>query len=104
MLFDNLPTQLSPKARAASFTGGDRKAKADKRRAHSLHMPEVKSSHDFIGPQWPVWMVTRGKPSRDKSGRELHKKRGGSLGMQEGWRIVTEEPVHQRVGLAAMAY
>jgi hypothetical protein len=49
-------------------------------------------------------MVTRGKPSRDKSGRELHKKRGGSLGMQEGWRIVTEEPVHQRVGLAAMAY
>lgn len=42
--------------------------------------------------------------SKDLSGGELHRKRGGAIGMMEGWREVIDEPVRQRVGLAGMQY
>lgn len=40
---------------------------------------------------------------KDLSGGELTKKRGGAIGMMEGWREVLNEPVRQRVGLLQMS-
>jgi len=41
--------------------------------------------------------------SKDLSGGELSRKRGGAVGMMEGWREVLNEPVRQRNGLLQMS-
>lgn len=41
--------------------------------------------------------------SKDLSGGELNRKRGGAVGMMEGWREVLNEPDRQRVGLVQIA-
>lgn len=93
---------------AQTATGGDRKPKG-KFQAPRF-MPQQDTGAAFIGPI-DLRMVSRFRGGKihhgkrvefDTSGGELTKKRGGAIGMFEGWREVINEPVRQRVGLAGM--
>jgi hypothetical protein len=82
---------------AKSFTGGDR-TKPEKRRPHRAAVEvAIKYGNDTT----KTYGVHHN--SKDLSGGELTKKRGGAIGMYEGWREVLNEPDHQRVGLLQMA-
>ena len=69
-----------------------------KRRPHILHAPRAKSFDGVIAGK-----VTRYCAGKAQGSDELTRKRGGAIGMYEGWREVLNEPDHQRVGLLQMA-
>ena len=69
-----------------------------KRRPHILHAPRAKSFDGVIAGK-----VTRYCAGKAQGSDELTRKRGGAVGMMEGWREVLNEPDHQRVGLLQMA-
>lgn len=101
------PAACANVALAASFTGGDRTVKpsfenkASKNYRHGHH-PVVDVAIKFGNDSCKVYGVTH--KGKDLSGGELNRKRGGAIGMFEGWREVIDEPIHQRVGLAGMQY
>lgn len=119
MLFDDLTIQLSGKALAKSFNGGKseprdlRKVAAPQsgrfvsvpRGAHPL--PSRDAGDAFQGPidtRVGSAKVTRLVAGHAQDSDYLTRKRGGAIGMMEGWREITEEPVRQRVGLLGMQY
>lgn len=116
MLFADLPVQVSGKTLAKSFAGGKAvvrdlrkvtngsgKLVSVPRAAHPL--PVEDSGADFIGPvDLRPFMVRKFKAGKAKNSDYLTRKRGGAVGMVEGWREIAETPIRQRVGLAGMAY
>jgi len=98
MQSDLFPAQARAVELAKSFTGGVR-AKPEKRRAHILSEQRAKSFDGVIDPA----KVTRYCAGKAQGHDELTKKRGGAVGMMEGWREVLNEPVRQRVGLLQMS-
>jgi hypothetical protein len=82
---------------AKSFTGGAR-TKPENRRAHRAAVEvAIKYGNDAT----KIYGVRH--TGKDLSGGELNRKRGGAVGMMEGWREVLNEPVRQRNGLLQMS-
>lgn len=100
MLFDDLTIQRSGKALAKSFTGGAPQPVA--KRAPRV-LPARDTGEAFQGPIDPR-KVTRFVAGYAQDHDYLTRKKGGAIGMKEGWREITEEPVRQRVGLLGMSY
>lgn len=97
MQFDMFkPAACANVALAASFTGGDKSVDKN-RRARSVANVGIKYGSDNV-KSFGVHHT-----GKDLSGGELTKKRGGAIGMREGWREVLNEPVRQRVGLLQMS-
>jgi hypothetical protein len=91
--------QLNLFKQGAQLTAPPKVGAADKkRRPHILHAPRAKSFDGVIAGK-----VTRYCAGKAQGCDELTKKRGGAVGMMEGWREVLNEPDHQRVGLLQMA-
>lgn len=108
LLFNDLPVARNPRDKLShKVTGGDRtvkpshenKASKNYRRGHS---PVVEVAIKYGNDSCKVYGVHH--KGKDLSGGELNRKRGGAIGMYEGWREVIDEPIHQRVGLAGMQY
>ena len=103
---DLFPDQVRKIALAQSFTGGDRtvkpsyenKASKNYRRGHG---PVIEVAIKYGNDACKVYGVAH--KGKDLSGGELNRKRGGAVGMMEGWLEIINEPVRQRVGLAGMA-
>jgi len=97
MQSDLFPAQARAVELAKSFTGGVR-AKPEKHRAHRAAVEvAIKYGNDAT----KIYGVRH--TGKDLSGGELNRKRGGAVGMYEGWREVLNEPDHQRVGLLQIA-